>query len=440
MSLDFPLSPNDQDVFNANAINVVYVYNATKDVWLASSNATVGNISILTSTTDLPEGDNLYYTNARARSAFTAGAGITITNGEIASSAVASVTSLNGEVGDVVLTTANIAESGNLYFTNSRAVSAFSAGSGITLFANGQLNAACVIANVTINGANVPSVFSNEKNELFISDNEFLINRLMDFDDVGNVIIANPSGTIATKRFIGSFSRADAADTSGVLYPFDYNFSSSVTTADTLLVSKLSTEMNTGLNTNGRFALKTAYGNLNAGFGFVVGTAKDVTNFALGNVAGVNYSDNTAAVVMGFMDGPRVMAQNYYVSDDSDSPPTQVITCIGNVTELNSSLVVRRPLYYTSNVFSFGLTSRLHSVVFDVSDTCTVTFPSDADKLAGGLEINFKTITSNPVVSGSSNVVPIDGTSPGTAILPGVAGSWARIVFDGTNWVIMASG
>jgi hypothetical protein len=41
------------------------------------------------------------------------------------------------------------------------------------------------------------------------------------------------------------------------------------------------------------------------------------------------------------------------------------------------------------------------------------------------------------LVSASSNVVLIDGTVAGTAILLAVVGNWATMVSDGTNWVIM---
>ena len=80
------------------------------------------NVSAL-STTNVTEGSNLYFTNARSRQAISvAGAGsydnstgvITITGG---------VTSVNGQTGAVSLTTANIAESGNLYFTDDRVYS-----------------------------------------------------------------------------------------------------------------------------------------------------------------------------------------------------------------------------------------------------------------------------------------------------------------------------
>ena len=52
----------------------------------------------------------------------------------------------------------------------------------------------------------------------------------------------------------------------------------------------------------------------------------------------------------------------------------------------------------------------------------------------------IKTVTANTVVSASSNIVPIDGTAAGTAILPATAGAWAALQSDGTNWVIMARG
>jgi len=38
-------------------------------------------------------------------------------------------------------------------------------------------------------------------------------------------------------------------------------------------------------------------------------------------------------------------------------------------------------------------------------------------------------------VSASSNVVSRAGGAAGTAILDNVAGNWATIVSDGTNWV-----
>ena len=69
--------------------------------------------------------------------------------------------------------------------------------------------------------------------------------------------------------------------------------------------------------------------------------------------------------------------------------------------------------------------------------TCTVTLP--AASAWGGRAVTFKNLQLQTLVSASSNVVPLIGGAAGTAILPGLIGSWATLVSDGTNWVIMAS-
>jgi hypothetical protein len=67
--------------------------------------------------------------------------------------------------------------------------------------------------------------------------------------------------------------------------------------------------------------------------------------------------------------------------------------------------------------------------------TCTVTLPAAASYV--GRYITFQNYQAQFLVSASSNVVPRAGGSAGTAILDDVAGNWATLVSDGTNWVIM---
>jgi hypothetical protein len=67
--------------------------------------------------------------------------------------------------------------------------------------------------------------------------------------------------------------------------------------------------------------------------------------------------------------------------------------------------------------------------------TCTVTLPAASSWT--GRTLTFKNMQAQTLVSASSNVVPIDSTSAGTAILLAVVGNWATMVSDGTNWVIM---
>jgi hypothetical protein len=67
--------------------------------------------------------------------------------------------------------------------------------------------------------------------------------------------------------------------------------------------------------------------------------------------------------------------------------------------------------------------------------TCTVTLPAASSWT--GRSVVIKNMQAQLVNSASSNVVPLDSTTTGTAILLGVVGNWATLVSDGTNWVIM---
>ena len=67
--------------------------------------------------------------------------------------------------------------------------------------------------------------------------------------------------------------------------------------------------------------------------------------------------------------------------------------------------------------------------------TCTVTLPAASGN--SGLTLTFQNYQAQYLVSASSNVVPQAGGAAGTAILENVAGNWATLVSDGTNWVIM---
>ena len=67
--------------------------------------------------------------------------------------------------------------------------------------------------------------------------------------------------------------------------------------------------------------------------------------------------------------------------------------------------------------------------------TCTATLPTAS--AWSGRTLTFKNMQAQTLVSASSNVVPIDSTTAGTAILLAVVGNWATMVSDGTNWVIM---
>lgn len=68
---------------------------------------------------------------------------------------------------------------------------------------------------------------------------------------------------------------------------------------------------------------------------------------------------------------------------------------------------------------------------------CVVTLPAASDW--PGRSVTFQNYQNQTLTSASSNVVPQGGGAAGTAILENVAGNWATLVSDGTNWVIMTA-
>lgn len=116
--------------------NATLTYASAGNVWVFDRNVEInGNAALTTGSTtnDLPEGANLYYTDTRAREAISViGAGsynnatgvITITGGvESVAGATGNVTNtqvLAGIIDTGYLTTANVVEVTNLYYTNAR--------------------------------------------------------------------------------------------------------------------------------------------------------------------------------------------------------------------------------------------------------------------------------------------------------------------------------
>jgi hypothetical protein len=86
---------------------------------------------------------------------------------------------------------------------------------------------------------------------------------------------------------------------------------------------------------------------------------------------------------------------------------------------------------------SFTVGALENFIVCNGAGSITVTLPAAASFV--GRTIVIKTIAAQTVVSNASNVLPIGSATAGTAILAGTAGTWAMLVSNGTNWVIMAS-
>ena len=113
-------------VSTSTVSNVIVAESVTSNTWNGIYTANVIETS-----------GNLYFTNTRVVSALIPGTGISIeANGRI--SANVSLVPVSTQVNNLDnLTTTNLAEGTNLYYTNTRARTAFTAGKGISIFENG---------------------------------------------------------------------------------------------------------------------------------------------------------------------------------------------------------------------------------------------------------------------------------------------------------------
>ena len=105
---------------------------------------------------------------------------------------------------------------------------------------------------------------------------------------------------------------------------------------------------------------------------------------------------------------------------------------IGRMTGAGSGMTA--PVTKTGN---FTRAANANSVICNGSASITATLPAASS--FPGRSVLIKTIAAYTVVSASTNVAPIDSATAGTAILAATAGKWAKLVSDGTNWVVMAA-
>ena len=152
----------------------------------------VGRVSTLSNhtTSNLAEGTNLYFTNTRVVSALIAGQNIIIeANGRISANITTTLANLQSQISN--LTTDQIPEGTvNLYYTNSRVVTAFTAGDNIVIESNGRIS-----ANVTTTIANLQSQISGLTTDQIA---EGTTNKY--FTNARAVIAITSSGTLTTSN------------------------------------------------------------------------------------------------------------------------------------------------------------------------------------------------------------------------------------------------
>jgi len=108
---------------------------------------------------------------------------------------------------------------------------------------------------------------------------------------------------------------------------------------------------------------------------------------------------------------------------------TAISAAVANTDYVPLSTVLTKTADYTiTNTDTWIINNKTGSAM-------TLTFP--AASAWTGRSITVKNMQAQLVNSASANIVPIDSTTAGTAILLAVVGNWATMVSDGTNWVIM---
>jgi hypothetical protein len=250
-----------------------------------TANITLAGLQpFLTTANVLESSSNLYFTNTRVVSALIAGTNITIeANGRISTTAniTASGTANITLVGlQPFLTTANVLESSsNLYFTNSRVVSALIAGNNITIEANGRIS---TTANITASGtANIT------------------LAGLQPFLTAANITNFNSNVNVVVQSFL---TTANVAERSGNLY-FTNSRVLSYITSTTLPGSIRITET--------LFANTIAANNIITGTGSG-GTISGVDTLSATNV---NSSNISATVWIGLYSGNVVESTNQYFTN-----------------------------------------------------------------------------------------------------------------------------
>ena len=306
-TLNFPSSP---------ALNDSYSFGGK--TWVYNGSAWALQTTTLT-TTAVVEGTNLYFTNARSRAAISvAGAGsydnstgvITITGGVTsvggATGAVSNAQLASGITSSGVLTTGNVAEGANLYFTTSRARASIDAAFGGPItYSSATGNVALSVSGVTANtygGASKVPVFTVDTYGRITSAANVNVAGVSTFSASGNTF------TIGTADG-GSFSASIQPDSVVLGRDTTGDYVASMTAGNGITVGTATGEGSTPVITNtGVLSVNGQTGNAT---GFAT-TANSLAQFASTTSTELRtlVSDETGSGSLVFADSPVLITPN----------------------------------------------------------------------------------------------------------------------------------
>ena len=286
-----------------------------------------GNILAGLTTANLVEGSNLYFTNARVYSNVIAllptlaGSGIQIqANGQINSNTTLTLASLSP-----FLTTSNVSEGSNLYYTNARVRSALSGGTGVSY--DNSTGAISIGQNVS-STADVTFTNLTVSGDLVVQGNTVTLNASTVNIEDKNLLLAN--GAINAAAADGAGITIDGAN-ANIIYVNATN----------------SWNLNKDIIVTSNVTANIFNGNL---VGNATGTAGTLSNFTTANLAEGSNLYFTNARAQAAFTGAAVLRQyvNSYKGNSQSNTIALVITPISN----NYVTVVINGVTQLSNAYS----------------------------------------------------------------------------------------
>lgn len=123
-------------------------------------------------------------------------------------------------------------------------------------------------------------------------------------------------------------------------------------------------------------------------------------------------------------------------NNTSNGQAEEVVRIKPGFVSVQGSFATSPPITISGSTPTTTLPFSASSIIFNTSVACSATLPRPSQNV--GRWIFVKNIAAFPVFSTSGNILPLASGTPTNSILAGVAGRWAQLQSNGTQWVVMA--